>query len=47
MKDKITYCPETGKRQRSFTIDLTQDQETIDAEIAKVFKEMKGADDEG
>ena len=46
MKDKITYCPETGKRRRSFTIDLTQDEEAILAEIAKVFKEMKGTDND-
>ena len=47
MKDKITYCPEPGKRQRSFTIDLTQGWEAIDDELAKVLKEIKATDDEG
>ena len=33
MKKEITFCPKTGRPQRTFTIDLTQDQEDVDKEI--------------
>ena len=45
MKDEITYCPKTGRRHRTFTIDLTQDWEAIDKEIDEMVEAMEETDD--
>ena len=45
MKKEITFCPKTGVPQRTFTIDLTQDEEKVDEEIDEMVNFILGLEE--